>query len=227
MDKAAFHTLSCGLFIVTAVDKEGRKVGCVANTLLQVTSKPAQAIIALNKQNVTEQVIEETGVFGVSVLDQDCTLETIGTFGFHSSYETDKFADRTYELDVNGMPYLLDGVASRFSLKVKEKIDAGTHVIFVGEVVDAEKLSTTEPLTYSYYHSVMKGKTPPKASSYIEGEDAESSAAEAEVEDSGKAYGWRCKLCGYIVRDYPDGLPEDFRCPMCGAPASMFERIEL
>lgn len=227
MDKAAFHTLSCGLFIVTAVAKDGRKVGCVANTLLQVTSTPAQAIIALNKENITEQVIAETGVFGVSVLDQSCSMETIGTFGFHSSYETDKFADRSFELDGNGVPYLLDGVVSRFSLKVKEQLDAGTHVIFVGEVTEAEKLSYDEPLTYAYYHSVMKGKTPPKASSYIKDDEVESPAAEAEVEDSGKAYGWRCKLCGYVVRDYPDGLPDDFKCPMCGAPASMFDRIEL
>lgn len=227
MDKAAFHTLSCGLFVVTAVDEDGRKVGCVANTLLQVTSSPAQAIIALNKENFTEQVIERTGVFGVSVLDQDCTLETIGTFGFHTSAEIDKFADISFELDGNGIPFLLDGVASRFSLEVKQRLDAGTHVIFVGEVVEAEKLSTTEPLTYAYYHSVMKGKTPPKASSYIEGDQPDSAAGEAEVDDTGNAYGWRCKLCGYVVRDYPDGLPEDFRCPMCGAPASMFERIEL
>lgn len=227
MDKAAFHTLSCGLFIVTAIDENGRKVGCVANTLLQVTSKPAQAIIALNKENVTEQVIEKTGVFGVSVLDQSCALDTIGTFGFHSSYDVDKFADVAYELDSNGMPFLLDGVASHFGLKVKERVDAGTHVIFIGEVTDAERLSTDEPLTYAYYHSVMKGATPSKAPSYIEGDQPSSAAAAAEVADSGKAYGWRCKLCGYVVRDYPDGLPDDFRCPMCGAPASMFERVEL
>ena len=29
-----------------------------------------------------------------------------------------------------------------------------------------QKLSDEEPLTYSYYHSTLKGKTPPKASSY-------------------------------------------------------------
>jgi hypothetical protein len=41
--------------------------------------------------------------------------------------------------------------------------------MFIGKVADAEKLSDAEPLTYAYYHSVLKGKTPPKASSYIKG----------------------------------------------------------
>ena len=42
----------------------------------------------------------------------------------------------------------------------------GTHLLFIGDVVDARRLSDEEPLTYGYYHSTLKGKTPPKASSY-------------------------------------------------------------
>ena len=49
-----------------------------------------------------------------------------------------------------------------------ETVDVGTHLLFIGEVEDAQKLSDETPLTYDYYHKVLKGKTPPKASSYIE-----------------------------------------------------------
>ena len=42
----------------------------------------------------------------------------------------------------------------------------GTHYLFIGEVSDARKLSDEEPITYGYYHTTLKGKTPPKASSY-------------------------------------------------------------
>lgn len=38
-------------------------------------------------------------------------------------------------------------------------------------------------------------------------------------------YGWVCKICGYIYEGDP--LPDDFVCPVCGHPASDFERIEL
>jgi hypothetical protein len=37
----------------------------------------------------------------------------------------------------------------------------------VGEVKDAEVLCNETPMTYTYYHTVLKGKTPPKASSFV------------------------------------------------------------
>ena len=49
---------------------------------------------------------------------------------------------------------------------------------------------------------------------------------------------WECTMCGYIydpaVGDEDNGvapgtaledLPEDWECPMCGAPKSDFERV--
>ena len=35
---------------------------------------------------------------------------------------------------------------------------------------------------------------------------------------------WKCKICGYIHEG--DTLPEDFTCPICGQPASAFEKLE-
>ncbi len=34
---------------------------------------------------------------------------------------------------------------------------------------------------------------------------------------------WKCTVCGYI---HEGPLPEDFTCPVCKVPASMFEKIE-
>ena len=35
---------------------------------------------------------------------------------------------------------------------------------------------------------------------------------------------WRCKVCGYIYEG--ETLPGDFTCPVCGQPASSFEKIQ-
>lgn len=40
-----------------------------------------------------------------------------------------------------------------------------------------------------------------------------------------------CKICGYIYDDTEqeikfEDLKEDWTCPLCGAPKSMFEKIE-
>lgn len=34
---------------------------------------------------------------------------------------------------------------------------------------------------------------------------------------------WKCAICGYV---HEGPLPDDFRCPRCGAPAIAFERVE-
>ena len=44
--------------------------------------------------------------------------------------------------------------------------------------------------------------------------EPEEGAAGAEA---GKRVAWRCMLCGYVEEGYPDGLPADYRCPICGA----------
>jgi rubredoxin len=59
-----------------------------------------------------------------------------------------------------------------------------------------------------------------------------SSDSETEMEK------WQCKICGYIYdpeKGDPDGnvppntpfnkLPDDWVCPVCGAPKDMFEQI--
>ena len=49
-----------------------------------------------------------------------------------------------------------------FSCRLIDTVDVGTHLLFIGEVEDAEHLSDETPLTYDYYHKVLKGKTPPR-----------------------------------------------------------------
>ncbi|MCI7065653.1 MAG: rubredoxin [Bacilli bacterium] len=33
-------------------------------------------------------------------------------------------------------------------------------------------------------------------------------------------------LCGYVYETEKEELPEDFTCPLCGAPRDMFEKID-
>ena len=233
VDKKAFRGLSYGLYIVTA-QSVSMRAGCVVNTFAQVTSSPAQASIAINKENATTAVIVDSGMFEVSVLAQDAPMELIGRFGFHTSADTDKFADTRIALDGAGVPYVAEHVVAHFLVKVKETLDLGTHLFVMGEVVQAETLSDAEPMTYAYYHQVKGGKTPPKASSY-EGLDAPVSDAQAaendgssEVPSSDGAHpkiAWRCTVCGHI--EYADELPDDFTGPICGVGKALFERIEL
>ena len=51
----------------------------------------------------------------------------------------------------------------------------------------------------------------------------EQEAPEQAVADAPEAKGFICKICGFIYES--DTLPEDFRCPICGRPASDFEPV--
>ena len=50
------------------------------------------------------------------------------------------------------------------------KVDMGTHTIFIGKVIDGDILSSAEPMTYAYYHDVKRGRSPETAPTYINGE---------------------------------------------------------
>lgn len=252
IDRKAFRSLACGLDIVSAVDNNGRKCGCIINTFLQVSSEPPRVIISINKSNFTTHAIEESGEFNISVLSQSATMELISRFGFRSSADIEKFADTPNEVAANGVPYVTQSTVAAFSVKVYEKVDVGTHVVFFGNVEDSLVLSDEDPMTYAYYHNVIRGKTPPKAASFnpdeptSTAEDVKASKVEAYkpghapasivleaviAKDVGEALqprtGWQCSLCGHIVEGYPDGLPDDFRCPMCGMGREFFERVYL
>lgn len=234
VDTKAFHTLSYGLYIVSAKDEDGVQVGCVANTFAQVASEPPMVSVSLNKDNVTTSAILATKRYNVSVLSQDATMDLIGCFGFRSSYDLDKFAECDHLECSRCIPYINEHCVARFCVEVKESVDVGTHILFIGEVIDSEVMSDAEPMTYSYYHKVLRGKTPPKAASFDpkegssdQAEPTEDAASVRRDDDPDRSprYGWRCTFCGYIVE--MNELPDDFTCPICGMGKEFFERIEL
>lgn len=234
IDRKAFRALSSGLYIVSSVNQEGTMCGCVVNTLLQVASDPAQLLVSVNKENATADAIAASERFCASVLAENTSMETIGTFGFHSSTELDKFADVDYEKTPAGVPYLTQDALATFEVRVTSMIDVGTHIVFMGNVLSARVLEIGPALTYDYYHRVLRGKTPPKAAAFNDGEANvdDITIIEEELDQGVDAFvpdkvGWRCKMCGFTVEGYPDGLPEDWKCPMCGAGRAMFEKVVL
>lgn len=231
IDKSAFHSLSYGMYVIGTRD-EGASFGCVANTFAQVTSSPFQVSVALNKDNATTSAIRATRRFTASCLSEDASMELIGTFGFHTSTEFDKFARHASARDAADMPVLAESCCAWFSAKVVQEVDLGTHILFVGAVEDAKRVEgAAAPMTYAYYHQVKGGKTPPKASSYL-GEEKPlkadgpgSSVVKAPTDPGASKIAWRCTVCGHI--EYAEELPADYTCPVCGVGRELFERIEL
>ena len=67
MDPKAMMKLSYGLFVLTA--KTGEKInGCITNTAIQVTTEPNQIAFAVNKANLTHDMVKESGRFVISII---------------------------------------------------------------------------------------------------------------------------------------------------------------
>ena len=165
MNTTALFKLSYGVYVCSTWD-EGRPVGCIANSAMQVTSKPATVAVSINHDNYTHQCIKDTGYFALSILAEDSDPLLIGTFGFRSGKEFDKFEKFAYE--VRGkLPVIKDGV-SYIVCKVTDSMETSTHTVFLGEVVDCDLLREGKPMTYAYYHEKLKGKAPKKAPTYAE-----------------------------------------------------------
>ncbi len=207
VDKKVFHNLSYGVYVVSTLDGT-RPTGCIVNSVMQITSNPATFAVSVNHDNYTNSCIEKTGVFAISILTEQSNPDLIGIFGFQSGKDIDKF-EQVESFVKEGMPIVTDA-CGYIVCKVIQKMETNTHTVFLGEAIAADQLKEEEPMTYAYYHKVIKGKSPKNAPTYVE-----------EVQNDGK---WVCSICGYEYNgEIPfEELPEDFVCPLCKQPKSKF-----
>lgn len=212
MNKNVFRNFSYGVYVVSTLDGT-RPTGCVANSIMQITSSPATVAISMNHDNFTNSCISSTGKFAVSILSEATDPSLIGQLGFQSGKDINKFENVSYDT-IDELPILKDACGF-ITCKVIDTMETSTHTIFLGEVVEGDVLSKTPAMSYAYYHNVVKGKSPKNAPTYIE----------EDVKGKTDAK-WVCGICGYIYEgEIPfEELPESFVCPICKQPKSVFKK---
>lgn len=218
MNTFALTKLSYGMYILTTLDGD-KPVGCTINTSTQITAIPTTIMISVNKSNYTNECIKKHGKFALSILSEKSDPTLIGGFGFRSSRDNNKFENVDYEMK-EGLP-IIKAANAYLICKVVDSLEVHTHTIFIGELLDAEILDNeTNSMTYAYYHNVIKGKTPPKAST------ANAYEKQEEKKEEVKAV-YKCKTCGFEYKGTVpfEDLPSDWVCPICGEPKSNFEKI--
>lgn len=195
IENEALFKLSYGLYVLSA--RRGEKDnGCIINTAMQITDSPKRISVAVNKQNLTCEMIEKTGEFNVSALSESAPFEIFQHFGFQSGRDTEKFVGEPPRTS-NGIAYVGASVNAVISARVQNIVDCGTHKLFIGEVTEARALSGEKSATYDYYFEHIKPK-PEKA----------------------EKKGYVCKICGYVYEG--EELPADFICPICKHTAEDF-----
>lgn len=202
MNQFVFRNFSYGLYVLSAMNGE-KPTGCIINSAMQITSEPATIAISVNHTNYTNECIKNTGAFSVSILGEDTDPGVIGKFGFQSGRDVEKFKDYNYAIH-NNVPVFANACGF-ITCKVINTMETETHTVFLGEVIDGDILNEDTPMTYAYYHKVLKGKSPKAAPTYLNEENVSNK----------KVY--VCSTCGYVYDgDIPfEELPDDYVCPIC------------
>ena len=204
MNTKAMFNIGYGLYVLTAIEN-GFDNGCIINTVSQVTSNPNRVSVTVNKQNKTHDMIYNTEMFNISVLTEETPFDVFKHFGFQSGNSVNKFDgfDKCTRAE-NGILYVTENTNAYISGKVINKLDLGTHTMFIADVTECNVLSEQPSVTYTYYQKNIKPKPKKEAA-------------------PAKTY-YRCKICGYIYEG--DNLPADFVCPLCKHGAADFEKVE-
>ncbi len=202
VEQNAMFSLSYGLFVLTARDG-AKDNGCIINTVTQLTDSPKRISIAVNKANLTHDMIVKTGEFNVSVLSNDAPFALFQHYGFQSGRNTDKFAGvQGMARSTNGIYYIPYCTSAFLSAKVTQTVKFETHTLFIADVTEAKLLSNVPSMTYAYYFANVKPKP-------------------AALQ---KQTGWVCKICGWVYEG--EELPPDIVCPLCKHGAADFERLQ-
>jgi len=198
----ALSKISYGIYVVSS--KKGNEInGQIVNSLFGIVPNPPTVAVSINKENLTHEYIQKSRVFSVSILLEDTSMSFIGRFGFKSGRDIKKFDGVRYKIEKTQAPILLDNSIAYLEAKVTKEVDVGSHMLFIGEVVDAEILRDDESMTYYYYQMVKQGKTPKNAATYYRVD---------KKKDVQKMDTYRCKVCGYVY-DPAKGDPDSSIAP--------------
>lgn len=224
MNSQVLRSLSYGVYAVTTMDGE-RPTGCIANSTMQITSVPATLAVSINHENFTKECVERSGKFAVCIMSESVTPSVIGTFGYNSGRDMNKFENVPYEM-IDGVPVIKEA-CGYIICKVVDTFETTTHTIFLGEMIGGEVLKAEEPMTYAYYHRVIKGSSPKNAPTYIPEEESTGAADGQAVGDELKAVPitekpkqWVCEVCGYVYEGAE--VPDNYKCPICGVGKDKF-----
>ena len=123
MNKEAMYNLSYGLFVLTSAF-DGRDSGCIINTAGQVTAEPNRISLAVNKSNYTQELVQKSGKFNLSIISQKADFELFRHFGFQSGRTVDKFEGyKDAARSANGLYYITSGTNSLISASVEQSLD--------------------------------------------------------------------------------------------------------
>jgi flavin reductase (DIM6/NTAB) family NADH-FMN oxidoreductase RutF len=144
--RMAMRFWTTGVTVVTT-EYQGITHGMTVSSFTSVSLTPPLILVALERKSRTHEIVEKSGIFGVTILGEDQREVSDRFAGRHTEY-TDRFKNLDVFTLATGSPMLLAGLAS-FDCKVTATYPGGTHTIFIGNVIASQiNHEQGEPLVY-------------------------------------------------------------------------------
>lgn len=194
-NKKITRKITQGMYVLTT--KNG---GCIVDAVSQISSGDNPLIaVSVMKSNHTNKLLKENNMFALSVLGMNENGNIIETFGMHSMKDYDKFS-KVNTVEIEDLKIIEDSLGYMIC-EIIDKIENDTHTLFIGKMIEGDVFKDESAMSYNYYQEhkedLIKVTTEKGKTAFI------------------------CTICGYVY--YGKELPNDFKCPKCGAPKELFK----
>ena len=135
-----------GVSVVT-LGRGGTQVenGLTISWMSQVSFNPPMLMVAVDKLHYSVDLLRSTRNFCVNLLGED-QAALAGRFAKQATTRDDKLADVAQRASESGAAVLIDAVAY-FDCEVTTIVEAGDHLVVIGQIEDAAMLKERAPLT--------------------------------------------------------------------------------
>ena len=137
-------TMPSGLYVLGSTDRAERRNGMTINWVTQISFEPKLIGVGVEQTAVTHELIEAGDCFSLSTIDRE---DRAIVRKFTKPVEVDLAAKTLngfpFVERATGAPILAQAVAF-LDCEVRERVAAGNHTLFIGEIVDAGFLQDEE-----------------------------------------------------------------------------------
>jgi 3-hydroxy-9,10-secoandrosta-1,3,5(10)-triene-9,17-dione monooxygenase reductase component len=146
----ALGSFATGVTIITALGKNGKKVGMTANSFNSVSLTPPLILWSIGKNTNCFDDFIAAEAFAVHILAED-QQDLSNRF---ATSDVDRFANLTCTEGLLGSP-ILPNYSACFECKTAQQYEGGDHIIITGEVVTFNDNKLNPLLFYrGKYHSL-------------------------------------------------------------------------
>lgn len=145
--KQGMRHLAASVTLITT-RHEGVRGGLTATAVCSVSATPPQLLVCVNREASAHDAIGKSGIFAVNVLcsaHQKIAERFAGMDGVDGDPRFEGMGD--WSALKTGAP-VLAGCPVNFDCKVVQSMSAGTHTVYIGEIVDMRVGGAAGPMVY-------------------------------------------------------------------------------